>query len=318
MHKIVILDGHVANPGDVDWGELSTLGDLTVYDRTPKELILERAKDATILLVNKCPLDRATISGLSELQYIGMLATGYNNIDVTAAKEKGVVVCNAIGYSAASVAQHVFALLLELTNQVGSHSQGVHQNEWANAQDWSYWKNPLMELKGKTMGIYGLGSIGTQVAKIALAFDMKVIATRKNISKPSLAGVTLVTEEILLQTSDVLTLHAPLTASNQEFINKESLSQMKPSAYLINTGRGGLVNEADLKKALQNGLIGGAGLDVLVNEPPELDHLLLEVPNCIITPHQAWATKESRQRLIAIAADNIKAFLNGKLQNCVY
>lgn len=318
MHKIVILDGHVANPGDLDWGELGTFGDLVVYDRTPHDLIYERAKEATIILVNKCALDRTVIRQLPNLKYIGLLATGYNNIDVAAAQEQGVVVCNAVGYSAPSVAQHVFALLLELTNRVGKHSQSVHQNEWATAQDWSYWKTPLVELKGKTMGIYGLGNIGTQVATIALAFDMQVIATCRDTSKPTLAGVSLVTEEVLLKTSDVLSLHAPLTPSNQGFINQATLSQMKPSAYLINTGRGGLVNEQDLKVALESGRLAGAGLDVLTNEPPELDHTLLHVSNCLITPHHAWATRESRQRLIAIAVDNVKAFLSGRVQNCVF
>lgn len=317
MLKIVILDGYVANPGDLDWTELQSIGDLSVYDRSPKELIISRAVEADIVLTNKCILDEATIKALPKLKYIGLLATGYNNIDVLAANDQDIAVCNAVGYSAASVSQHVFALLLELTNQVGEHNNSVHNNGWASAEDWSYWNKSIIELSGKTMGIYGIGNIGSQVAKIAMAYGMSVVATRKHTSKAMPQGVASVSEQELLATSDVLTLHAPLSASNQGFINKQTLAKMKSSAYLINTGRGGLVVEEDLKQALHSGVIAGAALDVLSEEPPVHNHTLLNTPNCIITPHQAWATKESRRRLISIATANVKGFLSGNLQNCV-
>lgn len=317
MSQIVILDGYVANPGDLDWDELRALGELNVYERTSSDLVVQRSQDADIILTNKCPINKETMNALPNLKYIGLLATGYNNIDIKAAKEQNIPVCNAVGYSAASVAQHVFALMLELTNNVGQHNVSVHNNGWATARDWSFWNKPLLELAGKTMGIYGIGSIGTQVAKVATAFGMTVIATRRNKEKAMPEAVTLVTEDELLQSSDVLTLHAPLSESNQGFINRESLNKMKPSAYLINTGRGGLVIEEDLKQALLSGIIAGAALDVLTEEPPALNHLLLNIPNCLLTPHHAWATRESRKRLIAIATANVRAFMDGNIQNCV-
>jgi len=317
MTNIVILDGYVANPGDQSWQALSDQGSLTVYDRTTKDLLYERAKGAHILIVNKCPLDREVLYRLDDLRCICTLATGYNNIDIVAAKERDILVCNAVGYSSPSVAQQVFALLLELTNRVGLHNESVQQNGWANSIDWCYWKSPMMELSGKTMGIYGLGKIGQETAKIALAFGMKVIATRRNPSKPTHPNINLVAIEQLLRDSDVLSLHAPLTLDNKHIINKENLAKMKPSAFLINTGRGDLIQETELKNALLNGVIAGAGLDVLSQEPPPKNHLLLGVPNCLITPHQAWASRESRARLIQIVADNVKAFLSGKAQNVI-
>ncbi len=315
--NIVILDGFVANPGDLNWEGIRQHGNLQVYDRTNEPQIYERAKNANILIVNKCVLDKKILARLDQLQCICTLATGYNNIDIAAAKERGIVVCNAVGYSSPSVAQQVFALLLELTNRVGIHNESVQQNEWANSIDWSYWKSPLVELSGKTMGIYGLGKIGQEVAKIALAFGMKVIATRKNRTKPTPTDIELVTIDQLFKESDVLTLHAPLTKENEGIINTHNLSLMKSTAYLINTGRGGLVNELDLKNALLKKQIAGAGLDVLSQEPPPKDHLLLNIPNCLITPHHAWATSASRARLIEIVANNIKGFLDGELQNIV-
>lgn len=309
MVNIVILDGFVANPSDLDWKVIEALGKVTIYDRTPSELVVSRAKDAAIILTNKCIFNEEVMAQLPQLQYIGLLATGMNNIDLEAANARGIVVRNAVGYSTPSVAQHVFALLLELTNAVGRHSQSVHNNDWGNASDWSYSHQTLIELQDKTLGIYGLGNIGQQVAKIGLAFGMKIIATRKNRHKPKPENVRLVEMEELLTESDVLTLHAPLIAENQNFINELTLDKMKKSAFLINTGRGGLVNEADLKTALEKGKIAGAALDVLKAEPPELDHILLNTPNCIITPHQAWASKESRARLLNIVADNLRGFL---------
>jgi len=315
--NIVILDGFVANPGDLSWEAIAALGQLTIYDRTSDEELLERAKEAEILIINKRTLNRDTLYLLNRLKCICLLSTGYNSVDIQAAKERGIVVCNAVGYGSTSVAQHVFALLLELTNNIGLHNNSVQQNGWANSIDWCYSKRPLTELKDKTMGIYGLGRIGQEVAKIALAFGMKVIATRKNRNKPTPPAIQLVAFEKLLKESDVLTLHAPLTKENEQIINTRHLSMMKPSAYLINTGRGGLVNEVDLKKALLNGTIAGAGLDVLAQEPPPLNHVLLNIPNCLITPHQAWTSKEARARLLQIVAENISGFLIGNPQNIV-
>jgi len=315
--NIVILDGFVANPGDLSWEAIAALGQLTIYDRTSDEELLERAKEAEILIINKRTLNRDTLYLLNRLKCICLLSTGYNSVDIQAAKERGIVVCNAVGYGSTSVAQHVFALLLELTNNIGLHNNSVQQNGWANSIDWCYSKRPLTELKDKTMGIYGLGRIGQEVAKIALAFGMKVIATRKNRNKPTPPAIQLVAFEKLLKESDVLTLHAPLTKENEQIINTRHLSMMKPSAYLINTGRGGLVNEVDLKKALLNGTIAGAGLDVLAQEPPPLNHVLLNIPNCLITPHQAWTSKEARARLLQIVAENISGFLIGNPQNLV-
>jgi len=315
--NIVILDGFVANPGDLSWDAIAALGQLTIYDRTLDEELLDRAKEAEILIINKRTLNRDTLYRLERLQCICLLSTGYNSIDIQAAKERGIIVCNAVGYGSSSVAQHVFALLLELTNNIGLHNRSVQQNGWANSIDWCYSKRPLTELRDKTMGIYGLGKIGQEVAKIALAFGMKVIATRKNPHKPTPSAIQLVPFEQLLKESDVLTLHAPLTKGNEQIINTVYLSMMKSSAYLINTGRGGLVNELDLKKALLNGTIAGAGLDVLSVEPPPLNHILLNMPNCLITPHQAWTSKEARARLLQIVSENIQGFLDGNLQNVV-
>lgn len=317
MPKIVILDGYTTNPGDLSWEPIAQLGDLRVHDRTPDNLIYKRAQNADIVIVNKTELDMYYIGSLRKLKLICTLATGYNNIDLYGANNFGVTVCNAVGYSTPSVAQHAFSLLLKMTNQVTLHNQSVQSGGWSNAPDWCYWKQPLVELAGKTMGIYGFGKIGQQVAQIALAFGMKVIAHRKNIHQTPPPMVEYVSLENLFSESDVLTLHAPLSAENEGIVNAQNLSLMKPSAYLINTGRGGLVNELDLKNALLDGKIAGAGLDVLSTEPPPKDHPLIGIQNCILTPHQAWATKESRQRLIQIVADNIKAFLSGKPQNVV-
>ncbi len=317
MPKIVILDGQVANPNDLSWEAIATQGSLKIYPRTRDEQLLERAKEAAILIVNKRTLKEPILRQLPHLKLICTLATGYNNIDIKAATELGIAVCNAVGYSSPSVAQHVFALLLELINRVGLHNETVQQNGWANSIDWCYWKSPMMELAGKIMGIYGYGKIGKQVANIALAFGMNVIAVRRSNKKPTNPNVKLVPLKTLFQKSDVLSLHAPLSVENEGIINQSNLALMKKRAYLINTGRGGLVNELDLKMALMEGQIAGAGLDVLSQEPPPIDHLLLGISNCLITPHHAWATKESRGRLINIVADNIRAFLAGKPQNVV-
>ncbi len=317
MPKIVILDGYTTNPGDLSWKPIEQFGDLRVHDRTPDNKIYHRAQNAEIVIVNKTQLDMYHIGRLRKLKLICLLATGYNNIDIYGANHFGVTVCNAVGYSAPAVAQHVFSLLLEMTNNVAIHNKSVQSSGWANAPDWCYWKRPLIELSGKTIGIYGLGKIGQQVAKTALAFGMKVIANRRNMQQIPPPGIEYVSLDRLFTESDVLTLHAPLSEENEGIINAQNLSKMKPTTFFINTGRGGLVNELDLKNALQNGQIAGACLDVLSQEPPNPDHPLIGIKNCIITPHQAWATKESRERLIQIVADNIKAFLNGKPQNVV-
>lgn len=316
MTKIIVLDGYVANPGDLSWQGFRELGEITIYDRTPKHLLLQRAKDATILITNKCKIGQNELEQLPNLKCICMLSTGYNNIDTAAARLRGVTVCNAVGYSTPSVAQHVFAMLLDLTNHVAFHNQSVQQNDWANSKDWSYSQKPVLELSGKTLGVYGLGRIGLQVAKIGLAFGMNVIATRKNMSHKA-ENIELVNLERLFSESDVLSLHAPLSRENQFIINKNTLQQMKTTAFLVNTGRGGLVNEDDLKVALINKTISGAALDVLNDEPPMLNHPLLGLPNCIITPHHAWASFASRQRLLNIVEKNIKSFLDGQPINVV-
>ncbi|WP_247237016.1 D-2-hydroxyacid dehydrogenase [Telluribacter sp. SYSU D00476] len=315
--NIVILDGYTLNPGDQSWEPMEALGTLTIYDRTPTEQIVERAKEADIVLVNKLELREEHLAQLPRLKYIGVTATGYNNVDLEAARKQGIVVTNVKGYSSPSVAQHTFALLLALTNHVELHSQSVHSGDWTRASDFCYWKTPLVELSGKTMGLIGLGDIGTQVAQIALAFGMKVLVYRKHPSQTDHEQLKNVSLEELFRSSDVVSLHCPLTEETREIVNADSLALMKPSAYLLNTGRGPLINEADLAAALQGGQIAGAGLDVLSSEPPQADNPLLSAPNCIITPHIAWAFFESRQRLLQLAAENIRLFQAGTPQNVV-
>lgn len=315
--NLVVLDGYTLNPGDLSWEPLESIGNFTEYDRTPSDLIVERAKDADIVLVNKVILTKEIISKLPKLRYIGVLATGYNNIDIEAAKEKGITVTNVRAYGPASVAQQSFALLLALVNHAELHSQSVHAGEWTNAADWCYWKTPLVELAGKTMGLIGFGDIGSQVARIAQAFGMKVIVYRKNPSKSAQDDIELVSLDELFRKSDVVSLHCPLTDETKGVINTTHLSLMKPTAYLLNTGRGPLINEQELADALKQGTIAGAGLDVLSVEPPKADNPLLSAPNCIITPHIAWASFEARKRLLSMAADNVKSFLNGSPMNTI-
>lgn len=315
--KIVILDGYVCNPGDLSWDAFKELGNLKVYDRTNKNDRLGRAKEADILIVNKCQLDRELIEQLPQLKLICTLATGYNNVDVEAATKQDIVVCNAVGYSSPSVAQHVFALLLRLLNQVERHNQSVQNNEWAKSIDWSYWKSPIMELAGKKMGIFGYGKIGQAVGKIATAFGIEILVPSRGASKDIHPHVTYVSLDDFFEESDVISLHAPLNEKTKHIINAQHLQQMKPTAYLINTGRGDLVNEKALKTALKKGQIAGAGLDVLSQEPPPENHILLDLPNCVITPHQAWASRECRGRLIDIVAGNVAAFLEGAPRNVV-
>lgn len=315
MKNIVILDGHTANPGDLSWGELEKLGQVTVYPRSPTQFVVERCAEADIVLTNKAVLDAAVLASLPRLRCICVTATGYNVVDVAAAQRQGIVVCNVRGYASNAVAQHVFASVLALSNRIAEHSQDVKSGGWKASPDWSYTLAPIWELSGKTMGVYGFGQIGQRVTEIALAFGMKVIATHKHPDRDTRSGVTFVSFEELLSQSDVLTLHAPLTVENQGIINKDSLLRMKSTAFLINTGRGGLVVEEDLKNALEEGQIAGAALDVLSEEPPVDSNLLLNAKNCIVTPHMAWASREARQKLIAETVENVRAFLAGTPRN---
>jgi len=314
--NITYLDGYTLNPGDLSWEPLEKLGTFTVYDRTPPEDIAVRASDADVILSNKVVLSAEVLAQLPKLRYIGVTATGYNNVDLDAARQQGIVVTNVRGYSTSAVAQHTFSLLLGLTNHTELHSQSVRAGDWTNAPDWCYWKTPLVEIAGKTIGLIGLGDIGTEVARIAIAFGMRVLAHRKS-DAPAGEGIELVELDELFRESDVVSLHCPLTAQTNEIIDAVSLAKMKPSAYLINTGRGGLIQEQDLADALNTDNRAGAAVDVLSTEPPKADNPLLTAKNCLITPHVAWAFFESRQRLMQLVADNIVAFQNGQPINVV-
>lgn len=315
--NIVVLDGFTLNPGDLSWGLLEQYGRVTVYDRTPANSIVDRAKEADIVLTNKTPLRADTLKQLPKLRFISVLATGYDVVDIAEASSRGIIVSNVPGYSTMSVAQLTFALLLELCQQVGLHDRAVHEGEWANCADFSFWKTPLVELAGKTLGLVGTGSIGEQVARIGQAFGMNVIVTNRSGNPPAIQGVEWVPFDRLIRESDVVSLHCPLTPDTEGLINEAVLSQMKRTAYLVNTARGKLVHEQDLASALNEGLIAGAGLDVLSMEPPSPDHPLLHARNCIITPHLAWASREARQRLMGITVHNVQAFLAGTPTNVV-
>lgn len=316
--KIVVLDGFTLNPGDLSWEELESFGEVTIYNRTQPELILTRAEGTEILFTNKTPFSAKVIENLPNLQYIGVLATGFDVVDIEAAKKHKVVVTNIPTYGTDSVAQMVFALLLELCIHVGEHNKAVQKGDWATNKDFCFWNYPLRELAGKTMGIIGYGRIGQRVSEIARAFGMQVaiydLLKEERKESKDLQWVEL---PELLSNSDVISLHCPLTPNNQGIINNETLKLMKKSALLINTARGKLIVEEDLAEALNNGLIAGAGLDVLSVEPPQKGNPLLHATNCIITPHIAWATKEARSRLLQIALENLKAFLNGSPVNVV-
>ena len=317
MLNIVILDGYSANPGDLSWEPLKELGTLTVYDRTPANEVVERAKEADIVLTNKVQMTAEVIKALPRLKYIGELATGFNNIDIRAAREQGIDVCNIPAYSTASVAQMVFAHILNITNRIGHYAEQNRQGRWSQSPDFVYWDTPLHELAGKTIGIVGLGNIGWKVAIIARDFGMDVFAMTSKNSADLPEGIQKTTLEGLLAVSDILTLHCPLTDSTREMINKESIQMMKPGAILINTGRGPLVNEKDVAEALRTGRLGAYGADVMCSEPPVADNPLLSAPNAYITPHIAWATYEARVRLVDIAIDNVKAFVEGAPINVV-
>ena len=319
--NIVVLDGYTLNPGDLSWEGLERLGSCEVFDRTPAAQVVERAKEADIVLTNKTVLDREIIGKLPRLRYIGVLATGYNVVDLEAAREHGAAVTNVPAYSTASVAQMVFALLLELSSQVGHHADQVRRGRWSQSPDFCFWEKPLIELEGRTLGIVGFGQIGRRVARLAEGFGMHVLAQTRNPDryKGNLQNARIEFVELveLLRRSDVVSLHCPLTSETEGLIDAERLALMKPTAFLINTGRGPLVDETALAAALNAKRLGGAGLDVLSQEPPPADNPLLNAENCIITPHVAWATRESRERLMTAAVDNVRAFLEGKPKNVV-
>lgn len=315
--RFAILDAYTANPGDLSWAGLEALAEGVFYDRSAASEVLRRCQDCEILLTNKTVLNSETIRALPKLKYIGVLATGYNVVDIAAARERGIVVTNVPGYSTPSVAQTVFALLLEWTHRVGHHAQTVREGRWSQSKDFCYWDGSLVELSGLTLGIFGYGAIGEAVARVALGMGMKVIAYRRHWPADPPEDIQAVPRSAIFERSDVITLHAPLTDDTKEMINARSIAEMKRSAFLINTARGALVCEADLAEALNNGRIAGAGLDVLSTEPPAADNPLLTAKNCFITPHLAWATQAARTRLIEIATSNVAAFLAGKPQNVV-
>jgi glycerate dehydrogenase len=316
--NIVVLDGYTLNPGDLDWGGLEALGNVTVYERTAATELIERAANAEIILTNKTQLTAALLEQLPKLRYIGVLATGYNIVDIEAARERGIPVANIPTYGTHSVAQFVFALLLELCHRVQQHSDAVHEGEWDRSPDFCFTRSPLIELAGKTMGLIGLGRIGGQVARIANAFGMRVVAVGSGRSNPSpVEGVEWVELERLLAEADVISLHCPLTASTEKLINAERLGLMKRSVLLINTSRGALIHEQELADALNNGRIAGAAVDVLSVEPSLPTNPLFSAANILITPHIAWATKEARARLMETAVDNVHNFLSGRPTNVV-
>lgn len=318
--KIVNLDGYTTNPGDLSWDFLKQYtDDVTVYDRTKPEQIVQRAKGAKLLLINKTVLDKDILKTLSpELEYIGLQSTGYNVVDLEAATQLGITVCNIPSYSTDAVAQHVFAMILHFTNQVDAHSRSVRNGDWSRCPDFCYTLSPLEELSGKTLGIIGFGSIGSRVAQIADAFNMNILVCSR--SKKELSAYKSAKQaelEEVLSLSDFITCHCPLTDKTNNMINEDAISKMKPSAVLINTSRGPVVDEAAFAKALNSGRIAGAALDVLCKEPPEDGNPILTAKNCVITPHIAWAAKETRARLIKILDENIKSYLNGNPQNKV-
>lgn len=314
--NLVVLDGYATNPGDLSWSAFQSLGDCRVYDRTPPEDVVARAKDAELVLTNKTALPAEVLVQLPKLRYIGVLATGVNVVDLAAARERGICVTNVPGYGTRSVAQHTLALILELTNQAGLHSRDVREGRWARSPDWCYWDQPLVELDGRTLGIVGYGRIGRNVAELARAFGMKILAPSRKTSAQE-EGVTFVPLEQLLASSDIVSLHCPLTEDTRALIDAKALALMKPTAFLINTSRGPLIADEDLASALRQGLLAGAALDVLSVEPPPADHPLLSAPRCLITPHQAWATSSARKRLLETAARNVRAFLDGRAENKV-
>ena len=316
--NIVVLDGFTMNPGDLSWNELAELGSLKVYDRTSAGQVLERAKDAEVILTNKTVIDAASLRSLPKLKYVGVLATGYNVVDINVARELGIVVTNIPAYSTESVAQMVFAHILNITHRVGRYSDEARSGVWSRQADFSYTNSPLMELCGKKIGIVGFGNTGSATARIAVAFGMEVLAYTSKPQSALPAGVTKADSiDDIFRMSDIVSLHCPLNKETSEIANAAHLSLMKKSAILINTGRGGLVNEQDLADALRENRIKAAGLDVMVNEPPREDNPLLKLDNCFITPHIAWATNEARVRLMNQTVKNLRSFIEGNIINNV-
>ncbi len=317
MTKIVVLDGYTENPGDLSWDSLCALGTLTVYDRTPAELIVERIADADCVFTNKTLITRNTLASCPGVRFIGVLATGYNVVDCEAAKERGIPVTNVPTYGTAAVGQFAIAMLLEIANRVGHHSDAVKAGRWEQSSDWCFWDYPLIELAGKTMGILGFGRIGHVTGRIAAALGMRVLACDSEQTPEGRAIAASVDLPTLLSQSDVIALHCPLTPQTREIINKNTISQMKDGVILINNSRGSLINEGDLANALNTGKVYAAGLDVVSTEPIKNNNPLLMAKNCFITPHISWASKESRQRLMDIAVENCAAFLRGAPVNVV-
>ena len=315
--KIVVLDGYTVNPGDMSWKQLQKLGDLTVYDRTAPHEVTRRAEESDVVLTNKVVLDKSQLERLPRLRYIGVLATGYNVVDLDEARRRGIVVTNIPAYSTDSVAQMTFAHILNITNRVGYYAQANMEGRWTNSPDFCYWDTPLQELAGKTLGIVGLGHIGLKVARIAREFGMDVFAQTSKDSASLPEGVQKTTFHGLLGVSDILTLHCPLTEQTRGMVNMQTIQMMKRGAIVINTGRGPLVNEQDVAEALRKGYLAGYGADVLSEEPPRSDNPLLTAPNAFITPHIAWATAEARKRLMDIAVHNVEAFIKGNPVNIV-
>lgn len=315
--KIVILDGYGLNPGDLSWQALESLGDLEIYPRTAPEDVIDRCFDAEIVLTNKVVFNKKILVSLPRLKYIGVLATGYNVVDVDAASNLDIVVTNIPAYSTDSVTQNTFAHILAMANRVEHYTMQNRAGKWSKSPDFVYWDTPLIELAGKTMGIVGLGAIGMKVARLARCFGMEVFAYTSKASTELPEGIQKTTFDGLLAVSDILSLHCPLNHSTREIINASSIAKMKRGALLVNTGRGPLVNERDVAEALRSGQLGGYGADVMCHEPPSADNPLFSAPNAYITPHVGWATYEARQRLVEIATGNVKAFIEGKPVNTV-
>lgn len=311
--NIVILDGYALNPGDNPWTPLEKLGTLTIYDRSPAETIIERARDADIVITNKAPLSADIIHALPKLRFIGVTATGYNVVDIAAAAQRNIPVCNVVGYGVNSVAQHVMALLLELCRRTSLHDASVRAGDWANAKDWCYWKSPQVELTGKVMGVFGFGNIGRKVTELAHAFGMKILVyTQSPQFPPSYTPFSFVDQATLLAKADVISLHCPLSDNNAGMINATALASMKRGAFLLNTARGQLLDENAVASALHTGHLGGFAADVLAQEPPLPNNPLLQAPNTLITPHISWASLDARTNIIKLTAENIHAWQEGK------
>jgi glycerate dehydrogenase len=313
----VVLDGYTLNPGDLSWDALQALGECVILERTPPAKLLAAAADADILITNKAVITREHIQRLPKLRYIGVTATGFNVVDAEAARERNIPVTNVPTYGTRSVAQHTFALLLELTQHVGDHARSVRGGDWVQARDWCYWNTPLIELEGLTLGLIGYGRIGQAVARLGEAFGMRVIAAVSSRPQDLPRNIAVVDLEHLFRESDVVSLHCPLTPETRQLVNAQRLAWMKPTAFLLNTSRGLLIDEAALADALNAGRLAGAAVDVLSGEPPTAENPLLAATNCLITPHQAWATRGARGRLMDVAVDNVRAFLAGQVQNVV-